>query len=364
MPNNTQHIPIPRNTWVDLYDLSGITPGDPLYVENVGVCDIYLAVQLAQPEKDHDAYNILKRDDDIRMSNTSGDDGAWAFCNTSEGLISISTTANEGFWPRLLALLADAFGNPIGSLRGSINVHDSDPHRAVFNQFLHFDTATTTTLGDPATAGSNQINLTSAAGFAVDDEVKISNGVQEPVFFNIRILVGTLATLDTPLTFNHPAGADVTKIHTNLAEPGITAGATLANPVLFTSHIALGAVVHITNMTVIMTDTSAMDFTTFGGAPALDNGVVFRAKSDGFTGSFTNWKANLDLDSDAFPVRYQAKVGGGEFGLSAVYQIKGGTGAVIYLDGSLADTFEALAQESLELNTKIRIKLQGHFEGL
>ena len=254
-------------------------------------------------------------------------------------------------------------GGPYKTLDGAVNVHDADVHHQVFNQFLHFDTTTTTTLDGPVLKGGNQINLSDATGFAIGTEVKIENGVQEPVFFNIRTLVGTLATLDTPLTFDHPSGADVTKIHTNLAEPGLTVGATLANPVLFTSHIAPDTIVHLTNMSIVITDTVAMDFTTFGGAAALVNGLVFRAKSSGFIASFTNWKANLDMDSDAFPVRYQSKVGGGEFGLSAIYQIKDSTGAVIFLDGSLEDTFEALAQESLEANTKIQIKLQGHFEG-
>jgi hypothetical protein len=252
---------------------------------------------------------------------------------------------------------------PYKTLDDAVNVHDADPHRAVFNQFLHFDTTTTTTLDGDVLKGANQINLTDATDFAVGTELKIENGAPEPVFFIIKVLVGTLATLDTPLTFDHPSGADVTKIHTNLAEPGLTTAASLADPVLFTSHIAPGTIVHLNSMTVVMIDGSAMDFTTFGGVTALVNGIVLRAQSGGVVASFTNWKANLDMNSDAFPVQYQPKAGGGEFGLSAIYQIKSATGAIVFLNGSLNDTFEALAQESLEENTKIQIKLQGHFEG-
>ena len=123
MSDNLTNIPLPANEWVDLYAVSGITVGQPLVVENVGVCDIYLAVQETQPDKDHDAYNILKRDDDIRLTNTLGDLGAWAFCNTSKGLIGIAE--REGFQSLLNSALHDGYGNPIGSLGGAIDVHQA-----------------------------------------------------------------------------------------------------------------------------------------------------------------------------------------------------------------------------------------------
>ena len=258
----------------------------------------------------------------------------------------------------------DGYGNPIRSFGGALNTHDACSHHFVYNQFLHYDTATTTTLSVAASSGDNQLNFTDTSSYSVGDEIKLENGSLEPVFFEIKVIVANLVTVNTPIAFDHPIGADVTKIHTNLATAGLTVGATLADPTIFTSHVPAGAIVHITNMSVVMTDTAAMDFTTFGGMVALINGCVLRAKSDGVTGSYTNWKHNLDLDSDAFPVRYQDKVGGGEFGLSAVYQIKEATGSIVYLDGSKNDTFELLAQDSLEGLTNFKIKLQGHYEGI
>lgn len=258
----------------------------------------------------------------------------------------------------------DGYGAPVGSLGGALNTHDADAHHAVYNQFLHYDTAIASTLSIAATAGDNQLNFIDASAFSVGDEMKLENGSLEPVFFEIKEIATNLVTVDTPITFDHPIGADVQKVHTNMATAGLTAGATLASPVIFTSHIPNSAIVHLTNMSVIMTDTSAMDFTSFGGMGALINGCVLRATSDGFTGSYTNWKRNLDMDSDAFPIRYQDKIGGGEFGLSAAYQIKSNTGSIIYLDGSKNDSFELLVQDSLEGLTNFKIKLQGHYEGI
>jgi len=280
-------------------------------------------------------------------------------------------SSQEGAAPRLVTETEplpvahfDGRGNPVASLHGAINVHDADPHRNVYNQFLHFDTTTITTLAVAAPAGVNQLIFADASSFSAGDEIKLENGGLEPVFFEIRDISINLVTVDTRITFDHSIGADVTKIHTNMAETGLTIGATLASPVLFSSHVPISAIVHITNMSVVMTNSSAMDFTTFGGMAALTNGCVLGAQSDGVAGSYTNWKRNFDMDSDAFPIHYQSKVGGGEFGLSAAYQIKTNTGAIIYLDGSKGDSFALLAQDSLEGNTNFRIKLQGHYEGV
>ena len=285
-------------------------------------------------------------------------------------LISVASD-QDGATPRIVTEtepfpvgVFDADGNPVGSLGGALNVHDADPHHAVYNQFLHYDTTTTTTLSADVSAGENQLNFTSAAAFVVGDEIKIENGSLEPLFPTIRVIVANLVTIDTPITFDHQAGADITKVHTNMAEAGLTTAASLSAPVAFTSHVPSGTIVHLTNMSIIMTDSNAMDFTTFGGIAALANGCVLRAKSDGFIGGYTNWKRNFDMDSDAFPVRYLEKVGGGEHGLSATYQIKSNTGAVVYLDGTKGDNFQLLAQDPLEGNTNFRIKLQGHYEGI
>lgn len=257
----------------------------------------------------------------------------------------------------------DGYGNPIGSLSGALNIHGADPHRIIYNQFLHYDTTTTTTLAVAATSGSSTITLTSAVGFAIGDELKIENGSQEPLFIKIINLVGNVATLGSPLTHNHPIGADVTKVYTNLATPGLTTTASIAAPVIFTSHIPVGIVVHITGMTVIMTDTSAMDFTTFGGTTALTNGCVMAATTNSTFAVYTNWRRNMDLTTDAFPVNYQTKVGGGEYGLSAVYNIKDSTDSIVYLEGTLGDKFEAIVQDDVTALTEFRIKLQGHYEG-
>lgn len=363
MADNLQNIVVPKNTWVDLYDLTGITVGNPLFIQNIGVCDVSLAVQAAQPTKKHTAYNVVKRDDDVTLANTLGDSGAWAYCNASDGLLAVSTDAVNGFERVLKVMLADGYGNPIASLFGALNIHHADVHRQVFNQFLHFDTATVTTLTAAGVAEENGVTVASVAGLAVGHRVRVQNGDFEPTFFQIMSITGNDLGLDMPLTFDHPIGATVTRIITNLAEPGLTTTATPENPIIFKSTLPPGRRVHLTTLTTVITDATAMDFTTFGGRAALTYGLVLQAITGGQLVNFTNWKRNLDLESDAFPVNYQEKVGGGEFGLSSAYGIKENTSAIVFLDSALGDQFRAVVQEPLTDLTRFLIKLQGHYEG-
>lgn len=97
MPDTIQNITIPQNQWVDLYALSSIAVGTQITVENTGDIDIYLSVQAAQPAIGTDNYNILARNNGVRLQNTKDDLGAWAYCNGSDGKINLSPNADCGF---------------------------------------------------------------------------------------------------------------------------------------------------------------------------------------------------------------------------------------------------------------------------
>lgn len=98
MANTLQNIPLPANTWVNLYEATEIQVGVQILVENLGVCDVLLAVQTNQPEKDHDAFNVVKRNGDP-LRNNVGDLGAWAFCANTDGLVNIIPMSEHGFSP-------------------------------------------------------------------------------------------------------------------------------------------------------------------------------------------------------------------------------------------------------------------------
>ena len=98
MGDNLPNILIPVNEWVDLYALSGITPGLSIMVENVGSYDVYLTVQDTQPDTDHDSYNVVQRGNGVRLQNAVGASGAWAFCNSLGGKVSVGLAQQDGFF--------------------------------------------------------------------------------------------------------------------------------------------------------------------------------------------------------------------------------------------------------------------------
>jgi hypothetical protein len=98
MGDNIPNILIPVNEWVDLYSLSGITPGLAIMVENVGSQDVYLAVQDSQPEVDHDSYNVVQRGNGVRLQNAAGASGAWAFCLNETGKVAVGLAQQDGFF--------------------------------------------------------------------------------------------------------------------------------------------------------------------------------------------------------------------------------------------------------------------------
>ena len=357
MSDNLTHIPLPRNEWVDLYALSGITVGQPLIVENVGVCDIYVAVQAAQPPKDHDAYNILKRDDDIRLTNTLGDAGAWAFCNTSKGLIGVAE--REGFQPLLKSATHDGYGNPIGSYRGAIDVHFAEVHNEVVNQLFNKHIGPSTTLTAVSAVGAIQVQVVNAAIFIVGDVVEIHNGNTETTFPIITSLPGgNIVVFDRPLDFAYAIGDDVDLLHTDLS----TVAGTLAAPEIHEIKPPAGQIWYINRIILTMTHSIAADDGKFGGIAALTNGVILRATVSGQTGTFTNWKTNEDIRLDMFDVVYNDKAGGpggnGTSGRGSFSRI----GVIVPLNGDNGDFMDILIQDSLVGLDSFFINGQGYIE--
>lgn len=361
MPNNLPNVSIPQNQWTNLYAALGVSVGTLLTIENVGDADVYLAVQAAQPTPDHNSYTVVKRPPSVAVQNTAGDAGAWAYCNGSGGKLAISTGSREGFLPVASSRLLDAYGNPIGSLRGAIDVHLADVHYATVNDFVHRHVTPATTLAAPAAAGAIQIAVTSAVGFTVGSLVHLGTvpgGSGEPVHPEVTAIAGTLLTLDRPLDNGYAAGTVVAVAIVALQ----SAVGTLAAPIAYRYWPVAGRIEHILRLMVQMTHSTAADDSAFGNLPRLTNGVVLRARISGVVGTLTNWKANGDMRLDMFDVIYTDKAGPSTFGVSARGAFSD-IGVVLRLDAAQGDYFEILIQDNLTALTSFKIKMQGHVEG-
>ncbi|MCK4758731.1 MAG: hypothetical protein KAT69_01710 [Candidatus Aminicenantes bacterium] len=362
MPDNNQNIPITTGGWVDLYTLTGITVGEPLHIKNIGVSDIFLAVQATKPDNDHKAYDVIERNDDIAVTNNSGDSGAWAFSNATKGLLSVASTADEGFWPALKVFLMDGFGNPIGSLGGAIDTHKADVHNIPVNDYVHRHVSPTTLVA-AVTAGDIQIQVADATGFVVGEYVHMGpiGNTKEPIHPQVTVqdIPGGIVTLDRPIDFSYANGEDVSVAIVNMVTGSV--GATLAAPVVYRYLPHNGQVEHIERLLFSMVHNTAADDSKFGGEAALANGIVLRAFINGQYGTFTNWKTNSDIKLDMFDVEYTDKAGGGDFGTNGRGSFNR-IGVVIKLDPAQGDFVEFLVQDPQDI-LSLKIKMQGHVEG-
>ena len=89
MADTLSNVALPNNTWVDLYDATGITVGTRILVQNLGSDVIRLTTQAATPLITHDAFQELHFSTNIGMVNDTGDLGAWAFSENVEGLVNV-----------------------------------------------------------------------------------------------------------------------------------------------------------------------------------------------------------------------------------------------------------------------------------
>lgn len=85
MADTLPNIPLPANTWVDLYAESGITPGTQILTQNIGASNIRLHASLAEPTVE--GYRRAAAGQEA--INDAGDSGAWAYSPVVDGLVNV-----------------------------------------------------------------------------------------------------------------------------------------------------------------------------------------------------------------------------------------------------------------------------------
>lgn len=360
MADNLLIVPIPANTWVDLYAETGIAVGSVLQVENSGANDIYLAVQELEPAKDHKSYNVIKRPPSVNMQNSDGDLGAWAYSGNTGGQLSISSPLKEGFLPTISSNLHDGFGNPIFSFKGALSTYDSDVNSIMVNEHLRQNTGITDTLGAPASIDDRDITVTNGGLFTVNDRITLAEGtLRESATIKITAVAGNVLSMDKPLEHDYTIAAIVTGVIKSLNVNGSV------TPQIFQIAPPADEIWHIYRMTIAMVHTTVSSDDLFGNLTKLANGLVMR-QINGFRHNLTVWRDNSDIIEDTgVDLRYSSKSGGGLFGTAARWTFKR-AGTVVTLDGSKGDKFQAIVQDNLSQATMkdIEIKVQGHVEGV
>jgi hypothetical protein len=260
----------------------------------------------------------------------------------------------------------DGSGNPLSSYYQSstgdyaLNTHAVDVHNAIVNSYLHFHTATETTLA-VATVGDGteyQITVASAVGFAIGDDIHIGDGVTERTHPRIINILGAVLTLDRRLDKAHAIGTPVEKVYLDMS---INAG-TLAAPIVYWTGPAAGEVWHLTRIILALVHGTAGDLGLFGNLTALTNGVVVRVRSNNAYILYTNWKTAADIKMDMYDVEFDTRSGGGgSYGTSGRGTFTR-SGAVLRLDGAQGDRLEVMIQDDVTALDFFGVKAQGHLE--
>jgi len=264
--------------------------------------------------------------------------------------------------------LFDGYGEPIGSLRNAINIHDADVHDVPVNELFHRHTGVDTTIAVATVAGvTTTIQVVDGSAFADGDPIQIEQTVDGvttiEVTFPTIISGGTTNTLvlDRPLDFAFGITATVEVVSTNIAVDGSV------TPVSFKLIPDGDQEWHVVRFLLGMVHASAGDDSKFGDITGgLTNGCVLRGyngAADQFR-TFTNWKTNFDIKMDMYNLPNTDKAGAGNYGTNGRGSIRDGTGAVPKLDGATGSYLELLIQDDLTDLIKFNLKGQGHIEGL
>jgi len=210
-------------------------------------------------------------------------------------------------------------------------------------------------------AGDTSVTVVDASGLSVGNYLQLENGVLETTFPIITAIVTNTITLDRPLNIAFPIGATVEKILVDMSVVG-----SLASPQSFKLSPDSDELWHIMSFIISSTFNTAADDSLFGNLPALTNGIILRgysAAADQYR-TFTNWKTNSDIKLDMYDVPYTDKAGSGLFGLNGNGAIYLRTGATPTLDGTAGDYLEVLIQDDLSTLNTLKLKGQGHIEGV
>lgn len=220
----------------------------------------------------------------------------------------------------------------------------------------------TTTTSSAVAIGDTTVDVTSTTGFVDGAFIVITDTTSNRYYkaHQVGAISGSTVTLDTPLDFAFPSGAQITNGVTDLAVNGSV------TPQTFSLRAAepaggLNVSIDITKVIFDCIATSAVDLSKFGNLTALTNGLVCR-RVDGTYYNIFNVKDNADIDSitGTWTPYAATNPAQGVDGFRAVLTFGGqGNVGVVQRVGSGED-LEFIVQDNLSTLTSLRIIIIGH----
>lgn len=213
------------------------------------------------------------------------------------------------------------------------------------------------TLAQNAVVNSRTITAVAGHGIVVGDVIELSDSGYFLVC-KALIVAGNVITLDQPVNYPYTTDEEAVKASDNLLVDGSV------TPVIFSLKPNLVQAGDITSVNFELIDDLPMDFLTFGGVPALTNGVVIRINNgNGNYFNLFNVKSNGDIIEQSVSHNFLIpRTGVTEYGFASrvVWAGQENHGVVIRLDGSLNESLEIVIQDNLTAgNIKFQVRGQG-----
>lgn len=219
----------------------------------------------------------------------------------------------------------------------------------------------TATLAQDTVVNSRTVELSPGHSAVVGQIMELAEVQQESAFLQSQIIavnVNTI-TLDHPVNRVYSAATAVVVMSSNQLNVDGS-----VNPQVFSVLPLANQSGDMVRVVFEIRDDLDMDFTTFGGLPALTNGCVLRINhGNGTYRNIFNFKSNGDLLEQAFDGLFlQPKQGGTIKGFVAKLSWggQGNHGVAVRLDGSLDEALEVVIQDDLTGLARFNMTAQGH----
>lgn len=203
------------------------------------------------------------------------------------------------------------------------------------------------TLAVNAVVGSRTVNLSAGHSVVVGNTIELADSGAGNIFMQAKVLnvAANTITIDTPVNYAYQVGStNIVVSASNMAVDGSV------TPVVFVVKPLPQQKGDMVRTICSMTDATDMDFSTFGGMPALTNGCVMRVNNgNGTYRNIGNFKTNGDIARYSFDTNFYENKAISIRGFSA--RITWGSthkhGVIIRLDGAIGESLEMVIQDDL-----------------
>lgn len=272
--------------------------------------------------------------------------------------VPVWRTVVNGIWSDILNDWAAAFETSARGTTG-LGVFVQDQTTDVLDVHFVQDRGNFTLSAD-AVIDSRTFSVTAGHGIVVGELIELSN-ISANTFMQAEVLAVVVndITIDMPINFAYSTSdIGIRSTRKLLVDGSVT-------PQIFNIKPLPGQGGDVVRVTLDIKSLTEMDFTTFGGAPALTVGCMMRIKNeDGTFHNLFNFKDNADIIEQAFEHAFlQPKQGNTTKGFASQLTWGGQSnhGVVIRLDGNLNEELQLVIQDDLTVgNTRFHLTAQGH----